>query len=102
MPLRTVLPKPRAVRRSLPPLVSLGVEALGVLVVAVLVVLGSHTVQRRIEVLGVGVYTLVGLLERQGDAATVQVDVDDLDEYLVTDLGNLLGHLDVALASSEM
>ena len=40
---------------------------------------------------------LVGLLEGQRDAAAVQVDVDDLDEDLVADLGDLLGDLHVAL-----
>ncbi len=32
----------------------------------------------------------------RGDAATVEVDVDDLDEDVRADLGDLLGHLDVA------
>ena len=40
---------------------------------------------------------LVGLLERQRDAAALEVDVDDLDEDLVADLHDLLGDLDVAL-----
>ena len=82
---------------ALEPLVGLRVEALGVLVVALLVVLGRHPVEAGVEVLGGGVDTLVGLLQRQGDATALQVDVDDLDEDLVADLGHLLGDLDVTL-----
>ena len=82
---------------ALEPLVGLRVEALGVLVVALLVVLGRHAVEAGVEVLGGGVDTLVGLLQRQGDATALQVDVDDLDEDLVADLGHLLGDLDVTL-----
>src|SRR5690625_720128 len=78
------------------PLVGLGVEALGVLVVALLVVVGRHAVERRIEVFGLRIHTLVGLLERQRDAAAFQVDVDDLDQHLVVDLNNLFGQFDVA------
>src|ERR671914_2173053 len=82
----------------LEPLPGLRIEALGVLVVALLVVLGRHAVERGVEVL---VFerdrTLVGLLEGQADAAPVEVDVDDLDEDLVADLDDLLGDLDVAL-----
>jgi hypothetical protein len=40
---------------------------------------------------------LVGLLERQRDPATLQVDVDDLDHDVVADLDDLLGDLDVTL-----
>src|SRR5680860_1287510 len=80
---------------ALEPLVGLGVEAVGVLVVALLVVLLRHAVHRRVEVLAGRVDTLVGLLERQRDAATLQVDVDHLHEDLVVDADDLLGHLDV-------
>ena len=45
----------------------------------------------------VGTEGLVGLLQREGDAAALEVDVDDLDEDLVVDLDNLLGDLHVAL-----
>src|SRR5699024_8069418 len=45
----------------------------------------------------VRVDALVGLLQRQRDPTTLQVDVDDLDEHLVVDLRDLLGHLHVAL-----
>src|SRR5690606_11928398 len=78
------------------PLLRVGVEALGVDVVAVLVVLGRHAVLRGVE-LGVRAVPLVGLLERQRDAATLEVDVDDLDHDLGADLHDLLGDLDVAL-----
>src|SRR4051812_44357385 len=80
----------------LEPLVGLGVEALGVLVVPLLVVLGSHAVERRVE-LGDRAALVVGLLQRQRDAATLEVDVDDLDEDVVTDVDDLLRQLHVAL-----
>src|SRR5690606_25846125 len=82
---------------ALHPLAGLGVEALGVLVVAVLVVLGGHAVQGRVELGLVRRDALVGLLQRQADAAPVQVDVDDLDEDLGAHLDDLLGDLHVAL-----
>src|SRR6202012_3637246 len=53
-----------------------------------------HAVLGRVELLGV---VLVGLLEAQRDAATLQVDVDDLDHRVITDGDHLVGHLDVAL-----
>src|SRR5579875_449415 len=79
------------------PLAGLRVEALGVLVVAVLVVGGGHAVQGRVEVVAdrLADRALVGLLQRQADPAPVQVDVDDLDEDLVADLHHLLGDLHV-------
>ncbi len=77
------------------PRTGLGVEALGVLVLAVLVVLGEHAVQCRVELGAVGVDRLVGLLERQRDATTLEVDVDDLDEDLFADGHDLLSQLDV-------
>src|SRR5690606_8281190 len=58
---------------ALEPLVRLGVEALGVGVVAVLVVLGSHAVERGVELVRAQVDTLVRLLERERDAATLEV-----------------------------
>ncbi len=81
------------------PVVRLGVEALGVLVVAFVVVVGSHAVQRRVEVLGhvLGRVALVRLLQREGDTTTLQVDVDDLDHGVRADLDNLLRHLHVTL-----
>src|SRR5690625_2960239 len=77
------------------PFVGLGIEAFGVLVVALLVVVGSQAVERRIEVFRLRIYTLVGLLERQRDAAAVEINVDDIDETLVVDLNNLRGQLNV-------
>ena len=68
----------------------LGIEALGVLVVAVLVVLGGHAVERRIELFGVRVHALVGLLEGQGDAATLEVMSMTLTEDLFADLDDLV------------
>src|SRR5690606_28259950 len=60
---------------ALLPLAGLRVEALRVDVVAVLVVGRGHAVQRRVEVLDLdGDGRLVGLLERQRDAATLQID----------------------------
>src|SRR5690606_24876158 len=55
-----------------------------------------HAVERRVEVLGLRVHALVGLLEGQRDAATLEVDVDDLDEDLGAHLDDLLRQLDVA------
>src|SRR5690606_23884750 len=95
-----VLPLPGLALLVVPgqPLAGLGFETLAVLVVAVLVVLGRHAVQRRVEVLFVDADgALVGLLERQADPAPVEVDVDDLHEDLVADLDDLLGDLHVPL-----
>src|SRR5712691_2540802 len=80
---------------ALQPLARLGVEAVGVDVVALLVVGGRHAVEGRVEVLAdrLADRALVGLLQRQADPAPVQVDVDDLDEDLVADLHHLLGNL---------
>src|SRR5690606_28908447 len=78
------------------PLLGVGVEALGVDVVALLVVLGGHAVLRRVEV-GVRREALVRLLQRQRDATTLEVDVDDLDHDLGADLHDLLRDLHVAL-----
>ena len=69
---------------------ALGVLALGVLVGALL---QGQLVLRGVE-LGL---VLGGLLERQGDAAAVEVDVDHLDGDLLTDADHLLGDVDVAL-----
>src|SRR6478752_906624 len=80
---------------ALEPGTRLGVEALGVLVLAALVVLGDHAVEGRVELGAEGVDRLVRLLERERDAATLEVDVDDLDEDLFTDRHDLLGQLDV-------
>src|SRR3712207_5231014 len=82
---------------ALEPLAGLRVEALGVDVVALLVVRGGHAVGGRVELLLVADDALVGLLEGQRDPATVQVDVDDLDQDLVADLHDLLRDLHVAL-----
>src|SRR5690606_26005668 len=78
------------------PLTGLGVEALRVDVVAVLVVVRRHAVQRRIE-LDISTDALVGLLQRQGDPAALEIDVDDLHEDLVTDLDDLLRNLHMTL-----
>src|SRR5690349_13937753 len=83
---------------ALEPLAAGRVEALGELVVALLVVLGDHAVERGeagVELGVVRVDALVRLLQRERDAATLEVDVDDLDEDLVTDRHDLLGELDV-------
>src|SRR4051812_46693224 len=81
------------------PLPGLRVEALRVDVVARLVVLRVHAVLSRVEVVADGFAdgALVGLLQRQGDPAPLEVDVDDLDVDLVVDVDDLLGDLDVAL-----
>src|SRR3954454_8281989 len=82
-----------------PPLAGLGVEALRVDVVARLVVLRRHAVLRRVEVVGDSLAdrALVGLLQRQRDATTLEVDVDDLDVDLVADVDDLLRDLYVTL-----
>ena len=80
------------------PFLGFGIEAFGVLVVALFVVLSGHAVERRIELFRVGINALVGLLQRQGDTTTLEVDVDDLDEDLVANLDDLLGQLDVTLS----
>ena len=79
------------------PLVGVRVEAFGVLVVALLVVLGRHAVDGRIEVLGSRINGVVGLLEGQGDAATVEIDVNHLDEDFLARLDDGLRVLHVAV-----
>src|SRR3954468_20495668 len=60
---------------ALEPLAGLRVEALGVDVVALVVVRRGHAVERRFELLDVrSGRVLVGLLERQRDPAPLQVD----------------------------
>src|ERR687897_522412 len=80
------------------PLLGVGVETVGVLVVAGVVVVGRHAVQRRVEMVGDvrGGVALVGLLKRQRDPPALQVDVDDLDHDVLADLDDLLRDLDVA------
>src|SRR3546814_5152174 len=56
----------------------------------------DHAVEGRVELGAERVDRLVGLLERQRDAAALEVDVDDLDEDLFTDRHDLLGERDVA------
>src|SRR6185312_8381005 len=56
----------------------------------------GHAVQRRVELGALGVDALVGLHQREADAAALEVDVDDLDEQLVAHGDDLLGQLDVA------
>src|SRR5580700_933886 len=92
-----VLPLLALLLVALEPFLGLGVEALGVDVVAGAVVGRGHAAQGRVEVVSdrLADRALVGLLERQADPAPVQVDVDDLDEDLVADLYHLLGDLDV-------
>ena len=68
-----------------------------VLVVALLVVLCRHAVQSRIEVLGSRINGVVGLLEGQGDAATVEIDVNHLDEDFLARLDDGLRVLHVAV-----
>ena len=77
------------------PLVGLRVEALREDVVALLVVGVSHAVLGRIELFGV---VLVCLLNGQGDATTLEIDVDDLDHNFLANGDNLVRNLDVALS----
>src|SRR5699024_4767611 len=58
-----------------------------------------HAVERGIErgVVALRVDALVRLLERERDAATIEVDVDDLDEDVLVDGDDLLGQIHVAL-----
>ena len=79
------------------PFVGLGIESFRILVVAVLVILGGHAVEGRIKVLGSGVNGIVGLLEGQGDAATVQIHIDHLDEDGLARLDHSLGVFHVAV-----
>ena len=79
------------------PLVGCRVEAFRILVVALLVVLCRHAVQSRIEVLGSRIDGIVGLLEGQGDAATIEINVDYLDEHFFARLDDGLRVLHVAV-----
>ena len=94
---RTGLPTPRAASRNQRSTRWCSGRSLGVLVVALLVVLGRHTVDGRIEVLGSRVNGVVGLLEGQGDAATIEIDVDHLDEHGLARLDHGLRVLDVTV-----
>ena len=62
----------------------------------VLVVLCGHAVQCGVELGGVGVNTLISLLEGQRDAAAVHVDVDDLHEQFFANRDNLVCQIHVA------
>ena len=75
------------------PFVGLGIEALGEDVVPLLVVRVGHSVLRRIELFGV---VLVGLLEGEGNTATLEVDVDDLDHDFFADVDDLIRNFHVA------
>ena len=93
-----LLPDRALVVEALEPLARLGVEAVGVDVVALVVVGRRHAVEGRVELLDVARRSgVVGLLERQRDPAPLEVDVDDLDHHAVVDLDDLLGDLHVAL-----
>src|SRR5207248_9141203 len=72
-----VLPLLALLLVPLEPLARLRVEALGVDVVALVVVGGGHAVEGRVEVVADGLAdrALVGLLEREADPPPVQVDV---------------------------
>src|SRR5262245_34553611 len=85
---------------ALQPLARLRVEPIGVDVVALLVVRGRHAVQGRGEVLARDFAdgALVALLELQADPTPVEVNVDDLDEDLVTNLNDLLRNLDMPVS----
>ena len=76
------------------PFVGLRIKALGEDVVTLLVVGVGHAVLRRVKVLGV---VLISLLQGQGDAATLKVNVDDLDHCFFVDADNLVRHLNVTL-----
>ena len=75
------------------PFVGLGIEALGEDVVPLLVVRIGHSVLRRIELFGV---VLVSLLEGEGNTATLEVDVDDLDHDFFADVDDLIRNFHVA------
>ena len=62
-----------------------------------LVVLCRHAVQSRIEVLGSRIDGVVGLLEGQGDAATIEINVNHLDEDFFARLDDGLRVLHVAV-----
>src|SRR5690349_22604259 len=92
-----LLPRLALLVEAVEPLTRLGVEALRVDVVALVVVRRRHAVEGRVEVLLALDEVLVGLLERQRDPATLEVDVDDLDHDVGAHLDDLLGQLDVPL-----
>src|SRR5690606_11536544 len=61
-----------------------------------LVVLSSHSVQCWVELFGLWVHTLVCLLKGERNPTTLKVNVDDLDECVVTDVDDLFGQINVA------
>src|SRR5699024_4439135 len=61
------------------------------------VVVGGHPVERWVELGAFWIDAFVGLLEGQRDAATVEVDVDDLDVEDFVDGCDLLGGGDVTV-----
>ena len=77
------------------PLIGLRVEAFWEDVVALLVVRVSHAVLGWIELFGV---ILVCLLNGQGDTTTLEVDVNNLDHDIFTNVDNLVWDLNVALS----
>ena len=89
------LPPSALLVEPIQPFTSFGVEAFWVGVVAGVVIFGGHAIQRRVKLCPSGVDTLVGLLERQRNTTALQVDVDNLDKYLLVGTHDLLGQVDV-------
>ena len=79
------------------PFVSFWIETFWVLVVSVLVILCWHAIQSWIEVFRSWVNRVCCLLERQGNTTTIEINVNNLNEYFVTRLYNGLWVLYVAV-----
>src|SRR5699024_3425513 len=59
---------------------------------------GSHTVERWVEVGAFWVHAFVSLFGRQGNTATLQVNVNDLDVQNFVDRDNLFSGVDVTVS----
>ena len=90
-----LLPHLALVIEALAPLTSLDVEAIGVSVSALGVIFRRHSIECRIKLSPLGVYPFIGLFDGERDTTTLQVDVNDLDKYLVARGHDLFRELDV-------
>ncbi|CQB86092.1 Uncharacterised protein [Chlamydia trachomatis] len=70
------------------PLVSVWIEAFWVLVVSFFVILSWHAVESWIEIFRIWINSLVSLLQGERDTTTIEVYVNNLNEYFFATLNN--------------
>ncbi|EFH71148.1 conserved uncharacterized protein [Gardnerella vaginalis 5-1] len=70
------------------PFVSVWIEAFWVLVVAFSIIFSWHTVESWIKIFRIWIYSFSSLLQGEGDATTIEINVDNLHEYFFATLNN--------------